>query len=126
MIKILIVEDDELMIRMYERIFTHAGYSVDVAKDGQEGWEKIQENPPDLILLDVMMPNVNGLELLKKLKAEPKFKDILVVLLTNLGIQGEIDKAIKSGAAECIVKSNYPPSEVVGMVKEILNKHHKI
>lgn len=125
MIKILLVEDDSLMIRMYERVFTHAGYSVDVARDGQEGWEKINQNTPDLVLLDVMMPRVNGLELLSKLKADPKLKEILVVLLTNLGVQGEIDKAVKAGVVQCIIKSDYPPGEVVEMVKEILSKHHK-
>ena len=125
MIKILLVEDDALMIRMYRRVFTHAGYMVDIAKDGQEGWEKVKANPPDLILLDVMMPMVNGLELLKKLKADPKLKEILVVLLTNLGIQGELDKAIKEGAVEYIIKSNHPPGEVMQMIKEILNKNHK-
>lgn len=125
MTKILLVEDDSLMIRMYERVFTHAGYSVDVAHDGQEGWKKINKEPPDLVLLDVMMPRVNGLELLTKLKADPKLKDILVVLLTNLGVQGEIDKAIKAGVVQCIIKSDYPPSEVLEMVKEILSKANK-
>lgn len=120
MTKILLVEDDDLMVRMYERVFTHAGYLVDIAKDGQEGWGKIQNNPPDLILLDVMMPNINGLELLAKIKADQKFKDMLVVLLTNLGIQGELDKAIKKGAVQYIIKSNHPPDEVLEMVRKIL------
>lgn len=118
--KILLVEDDGLMARMYQRVFSHEGYSVEVAKDGQEGWERIAKNPPDLILLDVMMPKLNGLELLAKIKENEKTKAVKVVLLTNLGVQEEIDKALKNGAVKYLAKSDHSPADVAVMVKAIL------
>ena len=120
--KILLVEDDGLMSRMYGRLFSYEGYDVQVAADGEAGFVKAKEFQPDLILLDVMMPKLNGLELIQKLKEDERTRHIMVVLLTNLGIQEKLDEAMQLGAAGCIIKSNHSPEEVVKMVKEFLNK----
>ena len=122
MSKILLVEDDGLMSRMYSRIFTYEGYEVEIAADGEAGFVKAKEFQPDLVLLDVMMPRMNGLELIKKLKGDERTRDIMLVLLTNLGIQEKLDEAMQMGATGCIIKSNHPPEEVVKMVGEFLNK----
>lgn len=119
--KVLLIEDDPIMSRMYGRIFTARGYVVDVAHDGQEGYKRALGFKPDVILLDVMMPKVNGLELLDQLKANPKTKHIKVVLLTNLGVQAEIDKALKKGAIACLMKSDQDPPKVVDFVDKIIN-----
>ena len=120
--KILLVEDDGLMSRMYGRLFTYEGYTVEVAADGEAGFVKAKEFQPDLILLDVMMPKMNGLELIKKLKEDERTRNIILVLLTNLGIQEKLDEAMRLGAMGCIIKSNHSPEEVVKMVEGFLNK----
>lgn len=120
MIKILIVEDDPLMSRMYQKIFKFEGYEIDMAGDGEEGLEKARAIKPTLVLLDVMMPKMNGLEVLDKLKADPETKMIPVVMLTNLAGQQDAETALAKGAIKYIVKSEYEPKQVTDMVKEIL------
>lgn len=120
MSKILIVEDDPLMHRMYQKIFTFEGYEVDMAGDGEEGLEKARSGKPTLVLLDVMMPKMNGLQVLEKLKASPETKAIPVVMLTNLAGQQDAETAMTKGAVKYIIKSEYEPKEVANMVKEIL------
>jgi CheY-like chemotaxis protein len=120
MAKILIVEDDPLISRMYQKIFTFEGYEVEMAGNGEEGWEKIKANKPTIALLDIMMPKMNGLQLLEKLKLDPDTKSIPVVMLTNLaGIQ-DAEAALAKGAVKYIVKSEHEPQEITKMVKEIL------
>ncbi len=120
MSKILIVEDDPLMSRMYQKIFKFEGYDVEMAGDGEEGLEKARSIRPTLVLLDVMMPKMNGLEVLDKLKADPDLKSIPVVMLTNLAGQQDAETALTKGAIKYIVKSEYEPKQVTEMVKEIL------
>lgn len=117
---ILIVEDDPLMSRLYHKIFTFEGYKVETAPDGQEGLEKTRTVKPNLILLDVMMPKMNGLEVLDKLKSDPETKSIPVIMLTNLAGQQDAETALSKGAVKYIVKSEYEPKQVANMVKEIL------
>jgi len=120
MAKILIVEDDPLMSRMYQKIFKFEGYDVEMAANGEEGLEKVKSAKPTLILLDIMMPKMNGLEVLEKLKADPATKTIPVVVLTNLAGQSDAEKALSMGAIKYIIKSEYEPKQVANMVKEIL------
>jgi two-component system, chemotaxis family, sensor kinase CheA len=120
MSKILIVEDDPLMARMYQKIFSFEGYEVDSAADGEEGLEKARTGKPTLILLDIMMPKMNGLQLLEKLKLDPEIKKIPVIMLTNLAGQQDAETALTLGAVKYIIKSEFEPKEVADMVKEIL------
>ncbi|PIR79957.1 MAG: hypothetical protein COU25_02595 [Candidatus Levybacteria bacterium CG10_big_fil_rev_8_21_14_0_10_35_13] len=120
MAKILIVEDDPLMSRMYQKIFIFEKYEVETAGNGQEGLDKARTTSPTLILLDVMMPIMNGLQTLDKLKADPATKTIPVVMLTNLAGQQDAETALTKGAVKYIVKSEYEPKQVTDMVKEIL------
>jgi CheY-like chemotaxis protein len=120
MAKLLIVEDDPLMSRMYQKIFTFEGYDVQMASDGQDGLDKARSMHPTLMLLDVMMPKLNGLQVLEKLKADPETKDIPVVMLTNLAGEQDAEAALAKGAIKYIIKSEYEPKEVADMVKEIL------
>jgi CheY-like chemotaxis protein len=107
---------------MYGRLFTLEGYDVEIAADGEAGFVKAKEFQPDLILLDVMMPRMNGLELIQKLKEDERTRDIIIILLTNLGIQEKLDEAIRLGAAAVITKSNRSPDEVMKIVEDVLNK----
>ena len=120
MAKILIIEDDPLMARMYQKIFKFEGYDVEVAADGEEGLAKVKSGKPTLVLLDIMMPKVNGMEVLEKLKADPDTKAIPIVMLTNLAGQHDAEAALSKGAVKYIVKSEYEPKEVTNMIKEIL------
>ena len=109
------------MIRMYQRKFRADGYDLDIALDGAEGLAKVKSFKPDLVLCDIMMPKMNGLEVLEKMKADKDTKSIPVILLTNLGgSQDDIDRGLELGAVAYLVKSDYKPDEVVVKVKEIL------
>jgi len=118
--KILIIEDDPLMSRMYQRIFTFQKYDVEVAADGEEGLAKVASVHPTIILLDVMMPKMNGLQVLEKLKADPETKAIPVIMLTNLAGQQDAETALAKGAVKYIVKSEHDPKEIADLVKEII------
>lgn len=120
MAKILIVEDDALLSKMYLSIFTSENYQVETATDGEEGLEKARVDHPDLILLDIMMPKLNGMEVLQKLKADPNLKNVPVVILTNLAGDNDVQTALKMGAVRYIIKSENKPKEVEEIVRDIL------
>lgn len=122
---VLIVEDDPLMSRMYQKIFTFEKYDVVAAGDGQEGLDKARQVKPMIILLDVMMPKMNGLQVLEKLKSDPETKTIPVIMLTNLAGEKDAENALLKGAVKYIVKSEHDPKQVVGMVKEIIAAHSR-
>jgi CheY-like chemotaxis protein len=120
MAKVLIIEDDPLMSRMYQKIFNFEKYEVEMAGDGEEGLAKAATVNPTIILCDVMMPKMNGLDVLDKLKADDKTKQIPVVMLTNLAGQQDAETALAKGAVKYIIKSEHDPKEVTNMVKEII------
>lgn len=119
-VKILLIEDDMFMRRLYSQAFTLEGFNIATAESGEDGMLQIYKDPPSLILLDVMMPGMNGLEVLEKLKIDPKTKDIPVVMLTNLSGKLEESTALKKGAKKYLVKSEYEPKRVVEIVRELL------
>ena len=103
---ILIVDDDPLIIRMYQKKLSTDGYTVATAFNGEEAMIEVLKQKPDLILLDVMMPKMNGVDTLKALKEKPETKDIPVIFLTNLGdSQEDIVKAKELGALDYLVKA---------------------
>ena len=120
MAKILIVEDDPLIARLYQKSLSFEGYNVEVARDGEEGLKKIAENNPPLILLDIMMPKIPGFEVLDRIKSQEETKKIPVIVLTNLASPRDAETALSKGAVKYIVKSEYQPKQIVNMVKEIL------
>lgn len=121
MAKILLVDDDALLVRMYQTKLKADGFEVETAGDGSEGFNKAKLFKPDLILLDVMMPKIDGFEMLGILKQNPETKTIPVILLTNVGgSEAEIDKGLSLGAVAYIIKADYVPKEIVQKVKEIL------
>jgi len=119
---ILLVEDDSFLVDIYSTKLKEAGFSVQVAIDGKEAFKKIKEDMPDLLLLDIVLPNFNGWEILRKIERDDELKALKVVILSNLGEKQEIEKGLKLGAARYLVKAHYTPSEVVEEVKKILNK----
>lgn len=119
---ILVVEDEAVISRMYQKILSFEGFQVETAADGQEGCDRAKTLKPALILLDFMMPKLNGLQVLEKLKADPETAAIPVVMLTNLAAPQEAELASKLGAVKYIIKSETEPKQVVDMVREFLPK----
>lgn len=118
--KVLIVEDEKMLADMYGTKFSMEGYEVEKANDGAAGLEKAKTMQPDIILLDVIMPKMDGFTVLKALKEESRLKDTPVILLTNLGQDDDAKKGKELGANDYYVKSNHSPSEIVEKVKQVI------
>jgi len=123
--KILMVDDDKMLIDLYKERLELAGYSVEVSRDGEEGLAKIHTAKPDLVLLDIMMPKVNGYEALASMKSDPATKDIPVIILSALMRDVNKSKAVESGADDYIIKSEAMPADVIGKIEAVLKKYHK-
>jgi len=117
---ILLVEDEEMLASMYETKFTKEGYKVVKALDGEMGVKLAGECNPDLILLDIIMPKMDGFSALKKIKEIESVKNVPVILLTNLGQDEDIKKGQQLGSAGYLIKANLTPAEVVVKIKEFL------
>lgn len=120
--KILLVEDDQFICRAYSDGLSRAGFEMILAADGQEGLEKAKENKPDIILLDLIMPIMNGFEFLEKIKQDNNLKNIPAIILSNLGQESDVAKGKELGAKDYLIKSDYSMEEVVNKVKEHLKK----
>lgn len=119
---VLLVEDDEMLHSMYIQKFTREGYEVLSGYNGAEGVQLAEEYKPDVILLDIIMPKMDGFAALKKLKKNAEIAEIPVILLTNLGQEEDIRKGKELGATDYFIKANHTPQEVVDKVKEVLSK----
>lgn len=120
MIKIAIIEDDAAIHQMYRMKFESEGYDVKLADNGRTGMELVKKFDPDIILLDLQMPDVGGPETLKMIREHPKSKETPVIILTNLG-EEEAPKNLRTlGVSGYIVKADYTPRQVVAKVKEVL------
>jgi two-component system response regulator ResD len=119
---ILIVDDDLTLREMYVERLKLEGFEVDMAKDGEEAIQRAKTGHPDVILLDIMMPKINGLDVLKMLKSDDETKDIPVLLLTALIQDIDKTKGLSSGADDYIVKSETMPGEVIEKIKTALEK----
>jgi DNA-binding response OmpR family regulator len=119
--KVLLVEDDPMVVKMYQRKLTMDGFDLSLAYNGEEGLIALFKNRPDIILLDIMMPKMNGFEMLKRIKSNERWKDIPVVMLTNLGDRPEdVQKCKELGALDYWVKANLPLKDLVDRVREII------
>lgn len=125
MTKVLIVEDDVLMARMYLKIFSHDNFEVIMASNGEDGLSKAREIKPDIILLDIMMPKMNGFQVLEAMKKDPVLMNIPIVMLTNLAGDQDMEEAKSKGAVEYIVKSNYTPHQVIEIVRKVIGGAEK-
>ncbi len=119
-VKIAIIEDDQAISQMYRFKFEAEGYQVKTAGDGKIGLELAQSMKPDIILLDLMMPEMNGDQMLAKLRATPWGKHIKVIILTNMGEQEIPDSVKKLGVSGVILKADMTPRQVADTVKKHL------
>ncbi len=120
MAKILIIEDDPVISRMYQRVLKLSSHVAEIAEDGEVGLEMVRAVTYDLIVLDIMMPKVNGLDVLKQLKAHQETALVPVVILTNSVSDKVIKAAMAMGAARYLLKSDHDPMEVVEIVEDVL------
>lgn len=118
--KILLIEDDDLIRNLYQSELGAAGYSIDGYATGKEGLDALGKNSYDLVLLDIMLPDINGLIILKTIKANDATKNIRVIMLTNLGQDTIIKSAFKLGAEGYLVKLSLTPDAFVKEVKNAL------
>lgn len=119
---ILLVEDDTFLAGMYVTKLTMEHFQVELATDGAAGLKKAEELVPDLILLDVLLPKMNGFDVLRKMKEQPALQAVPVILLTNLGQKSDVVQGLDLGAADYLIKAHFMPSEVVEKIKHHLKQ----
>ncbi|RJQ35653.1 response regulator [Candidatus Parcubacteria bacterium] len=119
--KILFVDDDNFLRKVYQAELSEHGYEVILAADGEEGLEKAQVNDPDLVILDMIMPKKSGFEVLTELQKNPSTKDIPVLILSNLGQKDDVKKGLDLGAVDYLVKDNVTLATIVDKVSQYLN-----
>jgi len=120
-ISIILVEDDSFISSMYQTKLTSLGYQVEIIDDGEAAWDRLRKDPlPDLILLDVVLPKRDGFEILEDLKKDKKTKDVPVILLTNLGQKPDVERGLKLGANDYIIKAHFTPTEVIEKISKLL------
>jgi len=120
MAKILFIEDETALQKTLSAVMEQAGHTVVNAYDGEKGLELAQEAAPDLILLDLILPKMDGFSVLEKLKGDEKTKSIPVIVLTNLESVDDVEKVIGLGATTYLVKANYDLDDIVGKINEVL------
>ncbi|MBI5621608.1 response regulator [Candidatus Falkowbacteria bacterium] len=117
---ILLVEDDAFLAGMYKTKFEMEGFAVVTADDGLKGFQLAKDKKPDVILLDILLPKMDGFEVLDKIRASKDTSAIPVILLTNLGQKEDVKKGLERGANGYLIKAHFMPSEVVQKIKSVL------
>src|SRR3954464_1727300 len=119
--KILIVEDDQIVANIYRNKFSVEGFQVEIALDGESGMEMMRSFRPDAVILDLMLPRLSGVEMMKKIRAEPDCQQLPVVVFSNTYLTNMVQEAWKAGATKCLSKANCTPKQVIEVVRSALN-----
>ena len=114
--KILVIEDDKFLRDLMELKLKEEKYQVFTAIDGEDGVKTVKAEKPDLILLDIILPNMSGWDVLKTLRADPNLASIPVILLTNLGEEADVKKGLEMGAVDYMIKAHFTPDEIIKKV----------
>ena len=117
---ILIVEDDKFLRELIAKKLAQEGYEISEAIDGEEGIKKIKEEKPGLVLLDLILPGIDGFEVLSKMREDPSLVQIPVIILSNLGQKEDIERGLKLGAVDYLIKAHFTPAEIIEKVKNVL------
>ncbi len=118
--KILVIEDDKFLRELIVRKLSDDGFATAEAMDGEEGIKKVKEEKPNLILLDLILPSIDGFEVLSQIKKDENLKSIPVIILSNLGQKEEVEKGLKMGAVDYLIKAHFTPGEIIEKIKNIL------
>ena len=118
--KILLIEDEEIMIELLEKKLAQEGYEVSVARDGEEGLRLMREIWPDLVLLDIILPKMGGFDVLKEMNKNTSLKKIPVIIISNSGQPVELNKALKLGVKDWLIKTEFEPRILIEkIIKQI-------
>jgi len=120
--KILIIEDDKFLRELITQKLFKEGYEVSEAVDGEEGLKKIKEEKPGLVLLDLILPGIDGFEVLARMREEPTLSSIPVIILSNLGQKEDVEKGLKMGAVDYLIKAHFTPGEIIEKIKAALKR----
>jgi DNA-binding response OmpR family regulator len=120
--KILIIEDDKFLRELISQKLLKEGHVVNEAIDGEDGIKKTREDKPDLILLDLILPGIDGFEVLSQIKTDPNLAPIPVIILSNLGQREDVEKGLKLGAVDYLIKAHFTPGEIIEKVNAAFSK----
>jgi len=118
--KILIVEDDKFLRELIVKKLLGENYDVVEAADGEEGVKKIKEEKPDLVMLDLILPGIDGFGVLSQVKEDPAFASLPVIILSNLGQKDDVERGLKLGAVDYMIKAHFTPGEIIEKIRTIL------
>jgi DNA-binding response OmpR family regulator len=118
--KILIVEDDKFLRELIVKKLSNEGYDVIEAVDGEQGLQQIKNSKPELVLLDLILPGIDGFEVLSQKKEDPFVAAIPVIVLSNLGQKEDVEKGLNLGATDYLIKAHFTPGEIIEKVRNIL------
>lgn len=120
-VHVLLVEDDVFLSGIYQKKFEMEGYKISTSDNGEKGLADAKKKKPSIVLLDILLPKLDGFGVLKGLKEDPTTKDIPVILLTNLGQKDDVEKGLELGAVDYLIKAHFKPSEIVEKVNKVLS-----
>ncbi len=120
--KILVIEDDKFLRELISQKLLKEGYEISEAIDGEEGLKKVKEEKPDLVLLDLILPGIDGFEVLSEMKDDPILAQIPVIILSNLGQKEDVEKGLRLGAVDYLIKAHFTPGEIVEKINNALKK----
>lgn len=118
--KVLIIEDDQFLRELISKKLFKEGYNVSEAFDGEEGIKKVKTEQPDLVLIDLILPGIDGFEVLSQMKADSNLTSIPVIILSNLGQKEDIEKGLKLGAVDYLIKAHFTPGEIIDKIRTVL------
>jgi CheY-like chemotaxis protein len=119
--QILVIEDNAVAASLYRSVLSAAGYHVDVATDGEAGLAAIQKAQPDLVLLDLMLPKIEGIEVLRQIRSNPALKSMPVMITSNAYTSARMNELRAAGATEILIKAKMTPKEIARVVSSLLN-----
>ncbi|HNY98076.1 MAG TPA: response regulator [Candidatus Pacearchaeota archaeon] len=120
--KLLVIEDDSFLRELIVKKLINEGFEVSEGVDGEEGLKKAQEGGMNMILLDLILPGIDGFEVLKRVKEDPKINSVPVIILSNLGQKEDIERGLKLGATDFLIKAHFTPAEIIEKIKSVLKK----
>lgn len=118
--KILIIEDDKFLRELISQKLIKEGYDIVEAIDGEKGIEAVKSEKPDLVLLDLILPAIDGFGVLAKVKEDAALSQIPIIILSNLGQKDDIEKGLKLGATDYLIKAHFTPNEIIEKIKTVL------
>jgi DNA-binding response OmpR family regulator len=118
--KILIVEDDKFLRELISQKLLKEGYDISEAVDGEKGLKAIKNEKPDLVLLDLILPGMDGFEVLTKVKEDTATAQVPIIILSNLGQKDDIERGLKLGAIDYLIKAHFTPGEIIEKIKSVI------